>query len=126
MGFSHTATSHHFHLSSNGGTIEVTANDSADKESMNAIRQHLRGIAAMFTNGDFAVPMFVHICVPPGVTTMKLLSSKIRYQYQEIATGGRVTLQSDDPLALAGIHDFLRFQITDHETHDSLENASNP
>ena len=32
-------------------------------------------------------------------------------------------IKSDDPVALAAIHDFIRFQITDHETGDSLEVA---
>jgi hypothetical protein len=32
-----------------------------------------------------------------------------------------VIIASDNPLALAAIHDFLRFQITDHRTGDLLQ-----
>ena len=121
MGFSHDATTHHFRMAPDGGVIEVTANYANDKTSTEAIRSHLSHIAVMFGNGDFSTPMFVHDGVPPGVTTMKLLKAAIRYQYEEISYGGRVRIESSDPIALAAIHDFLRFQISDHQTGDSVE-----
>jgi hypothetical protein len=126
MGFSHETTTHHFRLADSGGAIEVTANDAADKASIEAIRSHLAHIALMFADGDFSTPMFVHDAIPPGVTTMKLLKEKIRYTYEPADNGGRVRIDATDPVALAGIHDFLRFQITDHQTGDPLSsNATN-
>jgi hypothetical protein len=74
----------------------------------------------MFGNGDFSTPLFIHDGAPPGVTTMKLLKAKIRYKYEEISSGGRVLIESGDPAALAAIHDFLRFQISEHQTGDSV------
>ena len=124
MGFPHDKTTHHFRLLPDGGAIEVTANDQSDKANTSAIRSHLTHIAMMFGNGDFSIPMFIHDGIPPGVTTMKLMKSAIHYTYEEIPTGGRVRIQSDDPLALAGIHDFLRFQINEHQTGDRLEVAT--
>src|SRR5579864_2997056 len=121
MGFPHDKTTHHFRMAADGGAIEVTANDSGDKTNTTAIRSHLSHIAMMFRNGDFSTPMFVHDGIPPGVTTMKLLKSNIGYNYEEIASGGRVHIKSDDPVAVAAIHDFLRFQISEHQTGDSLE-----
>ena len=121
MGFAHEKTTHHFRLSSDGGAIEVTANDSNDKTSAEEIRSHLSHIAAMFSHGDFSTPMFVHAVVPPGVTTMKMLRAKLEYRYEEIASGGRVRIAFNDPIAVAAVHDFLRFQITDHQTGDNLE-----
>lgn len=123
MGFPHDKTTHHFRLLSDGGAIEVAANDANDKANISAIRMHLSHIAMMFADGDFSTPMFVHDGVPPGVTAMKLLRSKIRYTYAEMPSGGTVRIKSDDPVALAAIHDFIRFQITDHQTGDSLEVA---
>jgi hypothetical protein len=123
MGFSHDATTHHFRLAQNGGTIEVAAdaaNELQNKTSKAAIRSHLAHIAVMFENGDFSTPMFVHDGVPPGVTTMKILKGTIRYPYEETPSGGRVRIESSDPVALAAIHDFLRFQITEHQTGDSV------
>jgi hypothetical protein len=120
MGFSHDATTHHFRIAPDGGEIEVTANDPQDRADTEAIRSHLSHIAVMFGNGDFSTPMFVHDGIPPGVTTMKILKVAIQYKYKEIASGGQVRIESSDPGALAAIHDFLRFQITDHQTGDSL------
>ena len=83
----------------------------------------------MFRDGDFSTPMHVHDSIPPGTTTMKLLKDKIGYAYEEIASGGRVRIASKDEIAVAAIHDFLRFQITEHHTGDSLaapDSASAP
>jgi len=123
MGFPHDKTTHHFRMLSDGGAIEVTANEQSDKTNTGAIRSHLSHIATMFSNGDFSAPMFIHDGVPPGVTTMKLMKSAIRYTYEEMPSGGRVRIESDNPIAVAAVHDFLRFQITDHQTGDSLEAA---
>jgi hypothetical protein len=123
MGFPHDKTTHHFRIWSDGGAIEVTVNDSNDKTNLNAIRSHLSHIAMMFGNGDFSTPMFIHDGIPPGVTTMKLMKSSIRYAYEEMPSGGRIQIKSDDPIGVASIHDFLRFQITDHQTDDSLAAA---
>jgi hypothetical protein len=56
MGFPHDKTTHHFHLSADGGAIEVTVNDSKDAENLRAIRMYLAHIATQFSNGDFAIP----------------------------------------------------------------------
>jgi len=125
MGFPHDKTTHHFRILSDGGSIEVTANNPNDIANTTAIRSHLTHIAGMFNNGDFSTPMFIHDGLPPGVTTMKLVKSAIRYSYEEIPAGGRVRIKSDDPVAVAAIHDFLRFQITEHRTGDNAEAPSN-
>src|SRR5262249_25625758 len=67
MGFPHDKTTHHFRLYSDGGAIEVTANDQKDSSNAEAIRSHLAHIVTMFSNGDFSIPMFIHDQVPPGV-----------------------------------------------------------
>jgi TusA-related sulfurtransferase len=123
MGFPHDKTTHHFRMISDGGAIEVTVNDPNDKPNTEAIRSHLTHVAMMFGKGDFAIPMFVHEGVPPGVTTMKLMKSAIHYTYDEMPSGGRIRIKSDDPIGVAAIHDFLRFQITEHQTGDALEVA---
>ena len=120
MGFPHDRTTHHFLLAPEGGMIAVTANDPNDRANTEAIRTHLSHIAVMFTSGDFSTPMFVHDEIPPGVTSMQLLKDAIRYHYEETPSGGQVRIESKDPVAIAAIHDFLRFQITDHQTGDSL------
>lgn len=118
MGFSQTATAHHFFLRSNGGVIQVEANDPKDTATRDEIRTHLKHIARAFSQGDFDIPMFVHDKVPPGVPDMKRLSTKIIYTLQETPSGGRVEISTSDPAALSAIHKFLRFQIDEHQTHD--------
>src|SRR4029077_13015364 len=70
MGFSQTATTHHFYLNESGGIIQVEANDSTDVTHRDDVRMHLRHIAHAFQTGDFDIPMFVHDTVPPGVPEM--------------------------------------------------------
>ena len=121
MGFPHDKTTHHFRLYSDGGAIEVTVNDSKDLENMHAIRSHLAHIAAMFSNGDYAIPMFVHDQVPPGVPVMKEKLGEISYSFEGLPVGGRVRIKTSDSEALQAIHDFLRFQIEDHHTGDATD-----
>ncbi|MGA9767653.1 MAG: hypothetical protein WBV94_01330 [Blastocatellia bacterium] len=121
MGFSHEKTTHHFRLTADGGAIDVSANDAKDSESRDQIRMHLSHIAGLFKEGDFSKPMFTHGKNPPGVPVMSRMKAEIDYKYQEIERGGRVMITTANAEALAAIHDFLRFQITDHETGDSLE-----
>jgi len=119
MGFPHDKTTHHFRLSPDGGAIEVTVNDNKDVEDLTAIRGHLKHVAMMFSNGDFSVPMFVHSELPPGVTEMKDRRADIAYTFEEMPTGGRVRILTSNRDALNAVHDFLIFQIRDHQTGDT-------
>jgi hypothetical protein len=121
MGFSHMKTTHHFLLVPDGGVIEVIANDPADSVSRNAIRMHLTRIAVTFAAGDFSAPMRIHDRVPPGVAELQRLKGQVRYAYQPVEYGARVRIATRNARALVAIHDFLRFQITDHKTGDPLE-----
>lgn len=121
MGFPHDKTTHHFRLLSDGGAIEVTVNDSKDSQNIQAIRSHLAHVATMFSNGDFSIPMFVHDQVPHGVPLMKEKRTEISYSFEELPTGGRVSIKTTNPEALSAIHDFLRFQIEDHHTGDTTQ-----
>ncbi len=121
MGFSQTTTTHHFFLKSNGGAIRVEVKDPADVNGRNSIRVHLVHIAEAFQGGDFAVPMFVHDTIPPGVPEMKRLRADIHYSFEETPNGGQVVISSSDKAALLAIHQFLCFQIEEHETGDAME-----
>jgi hypothetical protein len=121
MGFDHEKTTHHFLLSTAGGSIEVSANDPADTASRDAIRGHLSHIATMFSKGNFDAPMLIHDRVPPGVPTMKRKREVISWKFEETEAGGRVRIDSKDSEAIASIHEFLRFQIDDHQTGDPTD-----
>lgn len=120
MGFSHEKTIHHFRLTPDGGTIEALATDPSDATSREQIRAHLEHITEMFHNGNFNAPMLIHAQTPPGVRTMKKLRKDIQYNVEETPSGARVKVSSSNPQAIAAIHDFLKFQIQDHQTGDPL------
>ena len=119
MGFSHDATTHHFHLLKDGGEIVVTANDSNDKKSIEQIRAHLNHIVGMFSKGNFNAPMLIHDTNPPGVATMTRLKSDIRYTIFEIPRGAKIRIETSGPEATDAVHAFLLFQIVDHKTGDA-------
>jgi hypothetical protein len=121
MGFSHETTTHHFRLYESGGAIEVSANDAKDLNSRDQIRMHLSHIATMFSEGDFNVPMFIHDKTPPGASTMSKLRDQIHYQLEDTPHGARIEIVTKNKEALKAIHDFLRFQISDHKTGDSAD-----
>ena len=121
MGFDHLKTTHHFRLLPDGGAIEVDANDANDAASRDQIRQHLTHIAGLFADGNFNAPMLIHGREPDGVPAMQRLKAEIKYQYEETPNGGRVRISTGNPEALKSVHDFLRFQISDHQTGDPTE-----
>lgn len=121
MGFSHEKTTHHFRLFADGGAIEVAANSSQDTESRDQIRKHLGHIAQMFSGGNFDAPMLTHGKVPPGVPILQKMKTEVSYAFAEIEDGGRVRIKTNNSEALAAVHEFLRFQISDHQTGDTTE-----
>lgn len=123
MGFSHLKTAHHFRLYEDGGAIEVEALDAADTASRDQIRNHLSMIAGVFAQGDFAIPKAVHDQSVPGTLAMARRKADISYKFESTERGGRVRISTGSAEALAAIHEFLRFQIQDHQTGDSLEIA---
>ena len=121
MGFDHLKTTHHFFLAKDGGAIQVEANDAKDTDSRDQIRGHLRHITMMFSEGNFDVPILVHEKTPPGSKVMAKLKNNISYEYKETDRGARIEISTRNTKALKAIHDFLKFQIKEHNTGDPLE-----
>lgn len=120
MGFDQDRTAHHFWLFPDGGAIDVGVTDAADTKNRDAIRSHLSHIATMFGSGDFTAPVLVHDSPKvPGTKVMIERKAAIRFQYVETPGGARVNIVTADAVALAGVHDFLRYQIAEHQTGDS-------
>ena len=126
MGFDHLKTTHHFLLRPDGGVIQVEANDPKDTKSRDEIRQHLGHIVQLFANGDFTSPMLIHAQTPPGVPAMKRLKAAIKYRFESTPRGGRVHITTSNPDALTAVHEFLRFQISDHATGDDSGKGEKP
>ena len=118
MGFSQTGTAHHFTLTRDGGLIRVEVKGAADSANLERVRQHLAHVARMFAEGNFDTPALVHARTVPGAAAMSRLKSEITYAYEETERGGRVRITAGSAGALAAVHEFLRFQIEDHQTGD--------
>jgi hypothetical protein len=122
MGFDQQKATHHFWLFEDGGAIEVTVKDPHDDANLKAIRAHLPEISHMFADGRFEQPMHVHDTKEiPGIADMGRLKDQIKYTYTETKTGGRVDIVTTDKAALAAVHAFLKYQITEHQTGDPLK-----
>lgn len=126
MGFSHNKTKHKFILLNDGGAIQVKVNDANDTESLKKVRKHLNEIQKMFSEGNFEHPIATHGGEPTGVSTMKKLKEEIEYKFEQIENGGRVRITTKNKKALYSVHDFLKFQIEDHQTDDSKEISNEP
>jgi hypothetical protein len=118
MGFSHEKTTHHFELTYDGGAIDVRANDAKDTVSRDQIRGHFEHIAQMFTAGNFNAPMLVHGATVPGTATMTRLKDQLHWELKDTPRGARIIITADNNVALDAVHEFLRFQIQDHQTGD--------
>ncbi|HXJ05475.1 MAG TPA: hypothetical protein VNH65_10275 [Candidatus Acidoferrum sp.] len=126
MGFSHDKATHHFILYPDGGAIDVQANAANDTATRDEIRMHFGHIAKMFAAGDFSSPMLIHSQNPPGTATMKRLRGAIHYKLETTEQGARIRIITKNADAVAAVHEFLRFQIKDHQTGDSGEVTSAP
>jgi hypothetical protein len=114
-------TRHQFRLAEDGGSIRLEATDPADTATRDKVRGHLRHIARAFAAGDFSLPEQIHDQVPPGVEAMKAQGASIRYAYSDTPNGGAVSIATANADARAAVHEFLRFQISDHATGDAKE-----
>jgi len=121
MGFDQDAATHHFRLSPTGGAIEVTASSGADTSVVAAIRSHLQSIASDFAGGDFTRPFETHGEEPDGVSMMRNSGAAISYRYEDLPRGGAVRIAATGAGAVDAVHQFLRYQITEHRTGDPLE-----
>ena len=120
MGFDQDATTHHFRIAANGGSIEVTVRKADDSQTLAAVRSHLRTIASQFAAGEFDKPLQTHGEVPPGVEQMRQSKDRITYRYEDLPQGGAVRIATSDARALDAVRAFLRYQIAEHHTGDPV------
>ena len=114
MGVNQYTSQHVFEPLADGGRIVLQRKEN-DSVGEAAIRAHMRAISASFTNGDFAVPGFVHATGNvPGTAVMKRLKAEITYGPRDLPNGAEVVISTKNPEAVSAIHEFLAFQRMDH------------
>ena len=116
MGVDQYTSAHRFEPLPDGGRIELQR-DTTDRAGVETIRAHMLDIADRFARGDFTIPGFVHAGDVPGTRVMADRKTHIAYEMRELPGGAEVRIRSDDPMAIAAIHEFLAFQRTDHRAH---------
>ena len=55
---------------------------------------------------------------------MQELKDKIRYEYRVTDRGAAVDIRTGNAKETRAVHEFLRFQISDHQTGDSSKQQS--
>jgi hypothetical protein len=115
MGVDQYTSAHRFESLPDGGRISLQR-EPLDTAGVAQIRSHMRGIAAEFERGNFALPGFVHDREVPGTAVMAARRSRITYTADTLPGGGQLRLQTSDPPAIAAIHEFLAFQRQDHRS----------
>jgi hypothetical protein len=115
MGVDQYTSTHRFEPLPDGGRISLQR-DPDDSAGAARIRRHLQTIASAFAQGNFQLPGFVHDREVPGTGVMAQRRSRITYRAESLPNGGQLRIRSQDPTAVAAIHQFLSFQRQDHRT----------
>lgn len=120
MGFDQAKVVHHFYLLKNGGAVEVSAKNADDKDTIAAIQQHLANQAKAFEKGNFETPTEVHAKPPDGVPVLKKLRREITFEVVQMDSGAALRMLTVNSQAKQAIHDFMKFQIQEHQTGDPM------
>jgi len=116
MGVDQYTSAHVFEDLPDGGRIVLDRDGATDTSGIATIRAHMRDIAVAFRAGDFTKPFQVHAQVVPGTAVMATHRAAITYDAIDRPRGGEVRIRTQDPAAVAAIHEFLAFQRRDHRS----------
>jgi len=114
MGVDQYTSAHVFEDLPDGGRVILDRDDASDTAAIATIRAHMHDIAAAFRAGDFTKPFAVHAQTVPGTAVMRARRAAISYEPVDRPRGGEVRIRSNDPVAVAAIHEFLAFQRNAH------------
>ena len=114
MGVDQYTSAHVFEDLPDNGRVGLDRDDPADTAAIVTIRAHMRDIRAAFRAGDFTKPFAVHAQTVPGTAVMRARRAAISYEQIDRPRGGEVRIRTNDPEAVAAIHEFLAFQRREH------------
>lgn len=121
MGVDQYTSKHVFEDLPDGGRIVLDRDDASDTAAVRTIRAHMRVIEAAFQRGDFTLPGIVHAGEVPGTRVMAKKRSAVTYRAADRPRGAEVRITTNDPVAVTAVHEFLKFQRSDHRAagHDT-------
>jgi len=117
MGFNQSKISHQFVTTLNGGKIIVTALDNNDNQTITQIKDHIKSIQKLFSEGNFTIPFFVHAQIVPGTDVMTKKKDLIDYSIVDMKNGSSLILTTNDKEVVDAINQFMKFQATEHKGH---------
>lgn len=117
MPFDLSRTTHVFTDTDTGGREVVTANDPADTQQIDLIRNHLKGLMPQFSSGDFSNPAAIHGDDMPGLAQLRAGYSRIEFKYEELPNGAALTYRTTDPVMVSVLHTWFVAQRSDHGSH---------
>jgi hypothetical protein len=114
MPFDLTRTTHIFRMTDTGGVQSVVVKDTADKDQIRLIRQHLRHAAAAFARGDYADPKSLHGATMPGLSELESNHAEITVTYSELPLGAALDFTTRDQHLVTAIHRWFGAQLSEH------------
>lgn len=117
MPFDLEATTHRFEPLDDGLLQTVVADDPADGDQVDLVREHLTDEAERFAGGDFDDPASIHGDEMPGLDELRSGFDEIEVTYAEVPDGATITYTTDDADLVAALHDWAEAQVTDHGDH---------
>lgn len=114
MPFDLDATTHVFTKTEVGGVQTVTADDPADQEQIDLIREHLIEEQANFAQGRFDDPARIHGHDMPGVAELAAGYADIDVTYRESPGGAQLVYTTNRRELVAAIHAWFDRQLMDH------------
>lgn len=115
MPFNVHNSTHVFVKTADGGTQQVLAKDSSNKDLIAAIRMHLTTEADRFKQGNYADPMKIHGMDMPGVQYLSTVKpGQIGINYRDLPNGGEIRYTGKDAATVDAIHKWFDAQLSDH------------
>jgi hypothetical protein len=114
MPFDLKKTLHVFEMTESGGIQQVIARDSADREQIALIQQHLHYEAMRFSAGDFSDPATLHGTDMPGIKALASGAARVKIQYTSMPNGAQITFTTHDLRLITAIHRWFGAQLSDH------------
>lgn len=115
MPFDLKATTHIFTKNSMGGIQQVVVKNDSDATQIGLIREHLKKIAAQFSQGEFPGPTRIHGAKMPGLAELKSAQpDEIKIQYRKLKTGAEIIYMTQNPKLVVALHKWFDAQLADH------------
>ncbi|MGQ0831958.1 MAG: aspartate carbamoyltransferase [Microthrixaceae bacterium] len=117
MPFDLDATTHTFTDTDDGGIQTVVADDPADSDQIELVREHLREERDKFARGDFEDPAAIHGHDMDGVAALAAGYRDITVTHTDLPDGARLTYSTSRADLVDAIHAWFARQVADHGPH---------